>query len=309
MKKLLCLSLLTTSVLLAGCGGSGTQVSQSKGAVFATQQNVDNAAEGLTLTGKQVVVKQTTPAGGVALGLNANEFTVTVDRAETSLKTGSNVSSAVGDGRATANISGLVSSIPLTTFSGDENYETRDPVNPSNQAEVVSDGSGNTVYIDIFTSSDGYRYVAGYYWDAVTKYSAGNADDFFVAHGVIGLETPSSNLPAGTVLYAGESFLMAQRSDTGEITQGIFATGFTVNFGDNTFTGENSQVSMAGTLSGGTISGSATAKTTGATGEVAIGDSGNLIGTIYGPNGEEIGGVFQIVGANGSLSGDFLGAQ
>lgn len=301
--------LICVSIVLSACGGSGAQVSQTKGAVFATQQNVDNAAEGLTLTGKQVVVKQTTPAGGVALGLNANEFTVTVDRAETSLKTGSNVYSAVGDGRATANISGLSSSIPLSTFSNDDDYETRDPSNPSTQAETISDSSGNSLFIDVLVGALGYRHVAPYFWEAITYDSAGKVDDVYIAQGVIGLETPLSNLPVGAVFYTGGSLVTVQRRDTGETAEDFFSTNYLINFGDNTFTGENSLVSMAGRLSGGTISGSATAKTTGVTGEVAIGDSGNLIGAIYGPNGEEIGGVFQIVGANGSISGSFIGAQ
>lgn len=307
-----------SAISITACGG-GTGPAALQNAVLATTANLNSAGEGQTFTGNQVSFRQGftgSPATANSIRVNdpsAHRFTATIDQADSETKANGASGAANGDGSARLSISGFANDVLVVTFAGDDDFETRSPTAPSTAAEQIVLDADRDIYVDVFIGLQGpnstYQYVAPYYW-YVANYNptTNELTAVTVADGVLGFETPTGGLPTGSVNYVGTSYLRALDFTTGADVDGTFTTSYTINFGTGDFTGQNSQVEYAGTLNGAAITGTATSLTSGSSAnEIPIGAVGDLTGTVYGPNGEEIGGAFQIIGPDGAVIGTFLG--
>lgn len=304
---------------LTACGGAETGTSTATPTTpvsldaIASQQNIDSGAEGVTFTGQQVVYTSRFSTQGTVLfanskpSLTANGFSATVDKAETSGTASGAGGPAMGDGRGTVTIAGLASDIPISTFSDDGDFETRVDGAADSSATFIEAGKNQTVYIDIRTGSNDNRYSSVYDWTIAKFNTNDDLKETVSGQGVIGLKALVGNLPTGNANYTGQSYLAIYSQGGDEPLTGTFPTNFSIDFATSKFTGSNSQVTYAGTVNGVDITGTASAIAEPPISGVQIGDVGPLIGTVYGPAGQELGGVFQIESATGALLGTFIG--
>jgi hypothetical protein len=190
-------------------------------------------------------------------------------------------------------------------------------------------GDGNAV-----TLADGRKltfwaqslsYTALGAWNITPIKAGSTAGDYQFGIGLSGYQTPAANVPTGTATYVGNGTNggawghVASPDGTG----GIFiasvegSANIAINFSSGSVSGSLTNmsvetgagkpsvpwndVSLTGSMSGSTLSG-----TTASTGAVptgnssfAAGSSGNFSGALFGPNGEELGAVWTLHDATG----------
>lgn len=316
-----CICVLLASTVLAGCGGGSVTPPTSTVPVFATPANLSRAGVGATFTGTQVL-NRVTPTQNINLDPDAHDLTISVTSTDTStpLGAGNASSTAQGDGRATVQIAGLVpNGVEVSTFAGEQDFETRDPTTPRKLGEFVLFDSTNDQIIINFNQevrlpSGALRYAARTSWTYQQRDATGNVLDAVQGVGVVGFKTPVSALPPGAVDY---DVALNVRTYVGSTTDRTSFGGFgtvTLDFATGAVTSNINIGDIVGQVQNGEITGTLTFTNIPggifAPGDTVVsGDSGPVIGTVYGPNGEEIGAVFEVQGTNGFAKGTIFGAQ
>lgn len=287
----------------------------STGPVFATSANLSNGGAGATFTMKQVINRRT-PTANVDVPSDQHDVTITIATADSGAPLGSDngAAAALGDGRATIRIAGLVpNGVELSTFAGDDDYETRDPTNPRSLGEfVLFDGTNNHVIVNATQpfrlNGTPLRYASRTAWTYQQRDAAGNVLETVQGRGILGFQTPINAIPPGSVKYDVNANVSTYQTSANALSSFGGSGTVTLDFDTGLAQGALNIGNFFGRLEDGEFSAILTL-TNVPRGTVEPGDFGPITGSVFGPNAEEIGAIFEIDGTNGFAKGTLFGAQ